>query len=165
MPGISSELIILYYLSSGGLAGMTDFLSCNETKVLFISVTTIHNVLLHMDATKDELRENGKEIIRQQSGVQKMVWVLQNFKTNHKLLAIVTDCLRFLSMQSQPTKRTFLDCKGPQLLVEIMQTQDYKNLILMTSRLLKVLSVCPHNKQAIIGEIPFIDMASLTFHL
>ena len=128
------------------MAGITAFLSCPETKVLFISVTTIHNVLLMV-----ERKEEGKEIIRQQGGVQNMVWVLQNFKTNHKLLAIVADCLRILSMQSPLTKQIFLECKGPQLLVEIMQTQDYKNLILMTSRLLKVLSVCPHNKQAIIG--------------
>ena len=78
---------------------------------------------------------------------------LQNFKGNPKLLAIVADCLRILSMQSPRTKQVFLECKGPQLLVEIMQTQDYKNLILMTSRLLKVLSVCPLNKQAIIGKL------------
>ena len=135
-------------LSSGGLAGITTFLSCPETRVLFISVTTIHNVLLHME---DEFRERGKEIIRQQEGIQKMVWVLQNFKTNHKLLAIVTDCLRILSMQSPVTKQIFLECKGPQLLVEIMQTQDYKNLILMTSRLLKVRSsVRPKQPQRIL---------------
>ena len=130
------------------MAGITAFLSCPETRVLFITVTTVHNVLLHME---DEFRERGKDIIRQQGGVQNMVWVLQNFKTNHKLLAIVTDCLRILSMQSPVTKQVFLEFKGPQLLVEIMQKEDYKNLILMTSRLLKVLSVCPLNKQAIIG--------------
>ena len=50
----------------------------------------------------------------------------------------------------QITKTIILQGGGPHHLVEILKKQSYKNLILMTARLLKVLSVCPQNKQAII---------------
>ena len=75
MP-LKNDFISNTFARSGGVAAITAFLSCPETRVLFISVTTIHNILLHM-SMEDEFRERGKEIIRQQGGVQNMVWVLQ----------------------------------------------------------------------------------------
>lgn len=43
-----------------------------------------------------------------------------------------------------------LGSRGPEELVRIMQTYTYEKLLWTTSRVLKVLSVCPHNKPAII---------------
>jgi len=39
---------------------------------------------------------------------------------------------------------------GPSELVRIMRTYTYEKLLWTTSRVLKVLSVCPHNKPAIV---------------
>jgi hypothetical protein len=58
-------------------------------------------------------------------------------RDNVKLLTILTDCLRILSVKNQPTKVIILQGNGPALLVNIMKHKDYKNLIVMTARLLK----------------------------
>lgn len=39
---------------------------------------------------------------------------------------------------------------GPQALVQIMRNYSYEKLLWTTSRVLKVLSVCPNNKPAIV---------------
>lgn len=39
---------------------------------------------------------------------------------------------------------------GPQALVQIMRSYNYEKLLWTTSRVLKVLSVCPSNKPAIV---------------
>ena len=82
--------------------------------------------------------EHLKNVIRQEGGVQSMVGIIERFISNEKLLAIVTDCLRMLSMKSPQTKETILHCNGPQLVVGIMQAHRYSVLIRNTSRLLKV---------------------------
>ena len=49
---------------------------------------------------------------------------------------------------------------GPGELVRIMRTYTYEKLLWTTSRVLKVLSVCPHNKPAIVeaGKLsPFLN--------
>lgn len=40
--------------------------------------------------------------------------------------------------------------RGPEALVHIMRTYSYEKLLWTTSRVLKVLSVCPSNKPAIV---------------
>ena len=70
------------------------------------------------------------------NGVQMMVALLK--RDNNKLLTILTDCLRILAMRHQPTKMIILQGGGPHQLVEVLKKQTYKNLILMTARLLKV---------------------------
>ena len=40
--------------------------------------------------------------------------------------------------------------RGPQALVQIMRNYSYEKLLWTTSRVLKVLSVCPSNKPAIV---------------
>jgi hypothetical protein len=73
--------------------------------------------------------------VREANGVHIMVRLLS--RDNVKLLTILTDCLRILAMKNQPTKMIILEGNGPNLLVNIMKHQDYKNLIVMTARLLK----------------------------
>ena len=53
---------------------------------------------------------------------------------------------------------------GPGELVRIMRTYSYEKLLWTTSRVLKVLSVCPHNKPAIVeaGQFsPFSNAADI----
>ena len=69
---------------------------------------------------------------------------------NPKFLAITVDCLHILAYGSQESKLSILGCGGPAELVRIMKTFTYEKLLWTTSRLLKVLSVCPMNKQAIV---------------
>lgn len=52
---------------------------------------------------------------------------------------------------------------GPQELVRIMRTYTYEKLLWTTSRVLKVLSVCPSNKAAIVdaGGCIFVFFSQL----
>jgi len=62
--------------------------------VLFYAITTLHNLLLHQDGSKQAIRIAG--------GLQKMVALLQ--RNNVKFLAIVTDCLQILAFSNQESK-------------------------------------------------------------
>ncbi|KFO52619.1 Junction plakoglobin, partial [Corvus brachyrhynchos] len=67
-----------------------------------------------------------------------------------KFLAITTDCLQLLAYGNQESKLIILANGGPQALVQIMRSYNYEKLLWTTSRVLKVLSVCPSNKPAIV---------------
>jgi catenin beta 1 len=112
-----------------------------ETVVSY-AITTLHNVLLACGDIKVQLRKLG--------GIQKMVPLLTRHK-NAKFLAIVVDCLQLLSHGHQESKVLLLEFGGPGLLIEILRSSNYPKLILMTMRLLKVLSVCSQNKKALIN--------------
>ena len=112
-----------------------------ETVVSY-AITTLHNVLLACGDIKVQLRKLG--------GIQKMVPLLTRHK-NAKFLAIVVDCLQLLSHGHQESKLLLLEFGAPALLVEILRSSNYPKLILMTMRLLKVLSVCTQNKKALIN--------------
>ncbi|KFU87040.1 Junction plakoglobin, partial [Chaetura pelagica] len=71
-------------------------------------------------------------------------------KNNPKFLAITTDCLQLLAYGNQESKLIILANGGPQALVQIMRSYNYEKLLWTTSRVLKVLSVCPSNKPAIV---------------
>ena len=62
--------------------------------ILFYAITTLHNLLLHQDGSKQAIRIAG--------GLQKMVVLLQ--RNNVKFLAIVTDCLQILAYGNQESK-------------------------------------------------------------
>lgn len=55
-----------------------------------------------------------------------------------------------LSLGLTHTQLIILANRGPEALVHIMRTYSYEKLLWTTSRVLKVLSVCPSNKPAIV---------------
>lgn len=61
-------------------------------------------------------------------------------------------CFLFVShsLSTVPPKLIILANGGPQALVQIMRNYSYEKLLWTTSRVLKVLSVCPSNKPAIV---------------
>jgi len=120
--------------------------------VLFYTITTLHNLLLHQEGSKMAVRLAG--------GLQKMVALLQ--RNNVKFLAIVTDCLQILAYGNQESKLIILASQGPLELVRIMRSYDYEKLLWTTSRVLKVLSVCSSNKPAIVEAG---GMQALAMHL
>ncbi|OUC49557.1 Armadillo/beta-catenin-like repeat protein [Trichinella nativa] len=115
---------LLAIFQSGGIPALVRLLGSPIDSVVFYAITTLHNLLLHQQGSKDEVRRSG--------GVPKMVALLQ--KPIPKFLAILV----------------ILASDGPRQLVRIVQSYDYEKLLWTTSRLLKVLSVCPQNKPAII---------------
>ncbi|KRX91785.1 Armadillo segment polarity protein [Trichinella pseudospiralis] len=131
---------LLAIFQSGGISALVRLLGSPIDSVVFYAITTLHNLLLHQQGSKDEVRRSG--------GVPKMVALLQ--KPIPKFLAIVTDCLQNLAYKHAETKLVILASDGPRQLVRIVQSYDYEKLLWTTSRLLKVLSVCPQNKPAII---------------
>jgi len=143
---------LLAIFKSGGIPALVKLLSSPVESVLFYTITTLHNLLLHQEGSKMAVRLAG--------GLQKMVALLQ--RNNVKFLAIVTDCLQILAYGNQECKLIILASQGPQELVRIMRSYDYEKLLWTTSRVLKVLSVCSSNKPAIVETG---GMQALAMHL
>uniref|UniRef100_H3CXY0 Junction plakoglobin n=1 Tax=Tetraodon nigroviridis TaxID=99883 RepID=H3CXY0_TETNG len=131
---------LLAIFKSGGIPALVRMLSSPVESVLFYAITTLHNLLLH--------QEGAKMAVRLADGLQRMVPLLK--KSNPKFLAITTDCLQLLSYGNQESKLIILANGGPESLVFIMRNYNYEKLLWTTSRVLKVLSVCPSNKPAIV---------------
>ncbi|MED6273866.1 hypothetical protein CHARACLAT_010701 [Characodon lateralis] len=131
---------LLSIFKSGGIPALVRMLSSPMESVLFYAITTLHNLLLH--------QEGAKMAVRLADGLQRMVPLLK--KKNPKFLAITTDCLQLLSYGNQESKLIILANGGPEGLIQIMKTSDYEKLLWTTSRVLKVLSVCPSSKPAIV---------------
>ncbi|KAF3845673.1 hypothetical protein F7725_002751, partial [Dissostichus mawsoni] len=131
---------LLAIFKSGGIPALVRMLSSPVESVLFYAITTLHNLLLH--------QEGAKMAVRLADGLQRMVPLLK--KSNPKFLAITTDCLQLLSYGNQESKLIILANGGPEGLVYITRNYNYEKLLWTTSRVLKVLSVCPSNKPAIV---------------
>lgn len=115
-------------------------LETNEEIIVYFSITTLHNLVLKNQYAKDAVLMTGIPIL---------IRLLS--KDNCKFLAIVTDCLHMFAFGYQECKQMILDGGGPQELIRIIGTYtNYPKLLWTTTRVLKVLSVCPKNKQAII---------------
>merc|ERR1740116_700428 len=143
---------LLAIFKSGGIPALVKLLSSPVESVLFYTITTLHNLLLHQEGSKMAVRLAG--------GLQKMVALLQI--NNVKFLAIVTDCLQILAYGNQESKLIILASQGPLELVRIMRSYDYEKLLWTTSRVIKVLSVCSSNKPAIVEAG---GMQGLAMHL
>merc|ERR1719383_1526609 len=131
---------LLAIFKSGGIPALVKLLSSQNESVLFYAITTLHNLLLHQEGSKMAVRLAG--------GLKKMVALLA--RNNVKFLAIVTDCLQILAYGNQESKLIILASGVPAELVRIMRSVTYEKLLWTTSRVLKVLSVCPSNKPAIV---------------
>lgn len=145
-------LVLIF--KSGGIQALVKLLSSDLDTVLYYVITTLHNLLLHQDGSKDAVRQAG--------GVRQMVALLRSSNCNVKFLAITTDCLQLLAFSNLESKLAILECNGPEELVRIMQTNVYEKLLWTTSRVLKVLSVCSKNKLAIVEAG---GMNALAIHL
>ncbi|CAD5120362.1 DgyrCDS8933 [Dimorphilus gyrociliatus] len=135
-----------------GIPGLVKLLASPIESVLFYAITTLHNLLLHQDGSKMAVRLAG--------GLQKMVALLA--RNNEKFLAITTDCLQILAYGNQESKLIILGSGGPVELVRILRQYSYEKLLWTTTRVLKVLSVCQNNKQAIVKAG---GMQALALHL
>lgn len=143
---------LLAIFKSGGIPALVKLLTSPVESVLFYAITTLHNLLLHQEGSKMAVRLAG--------GLQKMVTLLQ--RNNVKFLAITTDCLQILAYGNQESKLIILASGGPGELTRVMRSYTYEKLLWTTSRVLKVLSVCPSNKPAIVDAA---GMQSLAMHL
>ena len=112
---------------SGGINALVKLLSSPVESVLFYTITTLHNLLLHQEGVKNQVRLAG--------GIPKMIALLQ--RNNVKFLAIVTDCLQIMAYGNQESKLIMLASQGPHELVRLMRSYDYEKLLWTTSRVLK----------------------------
>ena len=122
-----SCLGLMAIFKSGGINALVKLLSSPVESVLFYTITTLHNLLLH--------QEGSKNVVRLAGGIPKMVALLQ--RNNVKFLAIVTDCLQIMAYGNQESKLIILASQGPLELVRIMRSYDYEKLLWTTSRVLK----------------------------
>nr|QXY82382.1 beta-catenin HduCTNNB [Halisarca dujardinii] len=124
----------------GGIPYLVQLLSSHVEAVVFYAITTLHNLLLHHEPSRVEVRMAG--------GIEKMVALLT--RNNVKFLAVVTDCLQLLAFRDQESKLLILHAQGPMYLVRLMRLHSYEKLLFTCIRILKVLSSCPHNKPEIL---------------
>ena len=136
-------------LAAGGLTPLIGLLACRTETIKFKAIVTIHNFLLCLDEdVPSGVREGAMNAFRDANGVQVMVKLLH--QENVKLLTILTESLRLVATENQSTKMIIIQSGGPTLLVNNLKKHHYKHLIVSTSKLLRMLSVCSPNKLAII---------------
>lgn len=142
-------------INSNALHPLVKMLSAQMETIISYAITTLHNVLLDCgDQVKMQLRKMGV--------IHQMIPLL-NQNTNVKFLSIVVDCLQLLAFGNSETKQIILELGGTQMLVGLLVNQtNYQKLLLNTTRLLKVLSVCAKNKAAL---VKFNAMQALSMHL
>lgn len=142
-------------INTNALTPLVKMLSAPMETIISYAITTLHNVLLDCgDQIKNHLRKMGV--------IHQMIPLL-NQNTNVKFLSIVVDCLQLLAFGNSETKQIILELGGTQILVSLLINQtNYQKLLLNTTRLLKVLSVCSKNKQAL---VQCNAMQGLSMHL
>lgn len=69
-------------------------LSSPNDRVVFYAITTLHNLLVHVEESRPAVRNAG--------GIQPMCQLLQ--RTDEKFLALDVDCLHWLALQHQETR-------------------------------------------------------------
>ncbi|KJH51148.1 Armadillo/beta-catenin-like repeat protein [Dictyocaulus viviparus] len=115
--------------------------------VVQYAVTTLRNLLIHVDTVKAQARILG--------AIEALAPLL--LKNNWKFLALVADSLYFLLLDDPQSKIVFLSLGGPQTLVQILNHySDFSKLMYTVIRCIRSLSVCQQNKAALIslGCIP-----------
>jgi catenin beta 1 len=142
-------------INSKALQPLVKMLSAPMETIVSYAITTLHNVLL-------DCGDKVKMLMRKMGAIHQMIPLL-NMNQNVKFLSIVVDCLQLLAFGNQETKQIILELGGTQILVGLLaNSQQYQKLLLNTTRLLKVLSVCNQNKPALVG---FNAMQALSMHL
>jgi len=142
-------------INSKALQPLVKMLSAPMETIVSYAITTLHNVLL-------DCGDKVKMLMRKMGAIHQMIPLL-NMNQNVKFLSIVVDCLQLLAFGNQETKQIILELGGTQILVGLLaNSQQYQKLLLNTTRLLKVLSVCNQNKPALVS---FNAMQALSMHL
>ncbi|WKX90845.1 hypothetical protein Q1695_009584 [Nippostrongylus brasiliensis] len=127
---------------SGGLAELIRMLYCTVETVVQYAVTTLRNLLMHVDTVKAQARVLG--------AIEALAPLL--LKTNWKFLALVADSIYFLLLDDPQSKIVFLSLGGPQTLVHILNNYgQYPKLMYTVIRCVRSLSVCQQNKAALIS--------------
>ena len=117
-------------------------LNSNDDKIVCYAITTLHILLLRQDGATSAVHKTG--------GIPTIVRLLSKDNYKDNFLAIVADCLQLTAFNNPDVKQIILQCGGPQELIRILNTYSHEKLLLITIRVIKVLSVCPKNKQVIV---------------
>ncbi|XP_063727841.1 armadillo segment polarity protein-like isoform X2 [Symsagittifera roscoffensis] len=125
----SVGLLAIY--SGGVIPLLVKLLGSSVEKVVFLSMTCLHNLLLHQQGAKEKIIQAG--------GVVK---ISQLFKVNNaKFLALAADSLQMLAYGLEEVKEEIASTGVLEELIRIMSSAEYEKLLWTCSRLLKVLSV------------------------
>ncbi|PAA71079.1 hypothetical protein BOX15_Mlig009386g1 [Macrostomum lignano] len=151
------------------LLGSTDVRTRNY------ALTCLHHLLVHLEEARNEARmASGAQVLSelllsivstswQQASVSSppppMSPPLSAASTGsgseaqqqQKLMAVCIDSLQLLAFANQESKLVLLSCGAVDQLVNLLLTSRYEKLLFSTSRLLKVLSVEPSCKSAILA--------------
>jgi catenin beta 1 len=129
----------LYRISTIKPDGVTTLIDASAIKMLLSGVEPI--VLFAIPAIQNtllECRDKVKKAMTKMGAVENMIPSLIQTQ-NVKFLSIVTDCLQLLAFGNAEAKAIILELGGTQHLVTLLNNKNqYKKLILNTTRLLKV---------------------------
>lgn len=132
---------LMTIFKSGGIPALIKLLSSPIEPVVFYAMTTIHNLLMYEESAKMQVRKCG--------GIQKMVTLL-NTHQNAKFLTLVMDSLQIMTFNNSESKLIIAASGGPKEIIRLMRSSNYQKLIWTSVRLMKVLSICPTNKQVLV---------------
>uniref|UniRef100_A0A0N5BTA9 Armadillo segment polarity protein n=1 Tax=Strongyloides papillosus TaxID=174720 RepID=A0A0N5BTA9_STREA len=143
----------MHIFRSGGIPELVRMLTWPIEQVVHYAVTTLHNLLLFLESSKQEILACG--------GLEALTPHLRS--SNVKLQALVADSIYFLVLDRPYTKQLFLSLQGPVALIDILKTPtNYTKLYATVIRVIRSISTCPLTKTAL---IQLGALETLHFHL
>ncbi|CEF65729.1 Armadillo segment polarity protein [Strongyloides ratti] len=131
----------MHIFRSGGIPELVRMLTWPIEQVVHYAVTTLHNLLLYLESSKQEILSCG--------GLEALTPHLRS--SNVKLQALVADSIYFLVLDRPYTKQLFLSLQGPVALIDILKTPtNYTKLYATVIRVIRSISTCPLTKTALI---------------
>uniref|UniRef100_A0A0N4ZV52 Armadillo segment polarity protein n=1 Tax=Parastrongyloides trichosuri TaxID=131310 RepID=A0A0N4ZV52_PARTI len=143
----------MHIFRSGGIPELVRMLTWPIEQVVHYAVTTLHNLLLYLESSKQEILACG--------GLEALTPHLRS--SNVKLQALVADSIYFLVLDRPYTKQLFLSLQGPVALIDILKTPtNYTKLYATVIRVIRSISTCPLTKSTL---IQLGALETLHFHL
>ena len=135
----------LHIFRSGGIAELIRKLSSPEESVRRYAVTTLHNLLLYLENSKEEIIALG--------GLKAFLPLL--LEQNAKLQAMTADCVYLVLLDRPDCKQAFFAANGPSYLVNVLKTHSgaggYFKLVYAIARCVRSVSVEQNNKVALVS--------------
>lgn len=118
------------------------FFKCES--VDYPAVLSLHLLLLHQESSRRDVRDS--------DGLRVLVSLMQNNNNNEQFLSIVIDCIRLLVYKDSASAIKILKLGGTAMLVNILQSVSYPNLLRIIEWTLQILSACDENKNEIVEK-------------
>ncbi|KAI3390160.1 hypothetical protein SNEBB_001832 [Seison nebaliae] len=133
-----------------GIRALVALLSVNDDYIVNYALTSLHNILIYLSNSKDEMKRC--------SAVERLCTLLERKlkEKNYKFLAILFDTLNALCFEEPQYKLYFIKKNLLTPILDIVFDCAYEKLVICGMKLVRTLSVQKEVKQCLIdGQFPF----------